>query len=237
LFFNPREDFLLQLPKGGTVAEIGVASGDFSDQILDRSSPEKLHLIDPWIYQKDDDYQKDPNNLQNVQAQDIFLSVQDRFKEQIERDQIQIHRAFSADVADQFPDAYFDWLYIDGMHTCDAVLEDLRAYWPKLKPDGFLLGHDYANHKISRHMEFGVVEAVNRFVDEIGCDFTALNVEPYPTYVLSKDPDSERHAVFIANIVRHLGLATEIKNVTKKNYYQNIAECSDGFVRIFPVFE
>jgi len=75
LFFNPREDFLLQLPKGGTVAEIGVASGDFSDQILDRSSPEKLHLIDPWIYQKDDDYQKDPNNLQNVQAQDIFLSV------------------------------------------------------------------------------------------------------------------------------------------------------------------
>ena len=184
LFFNPREDFLLQLPKGGTVAEIGVASGDFSDQILDRSSPEKLHLIDPWIYQKDDDYQKDPNNLQNVQAQDIFLSVQDRFKEQIERDQIQIHRAFSADVADQFPDAYFDWLYIDGMHTCDAVLEDLRAYWPKLKPDGFLLGHDYANHKISRHMEFGVVEAVNRFVDEIGCDFTALTVEPYPTYVL-----------------------------------------------------
>jgi len=237
LFFNPREDFLAQLPKGGKVAEIGVASGDFSQHILNYSNPEKLHLIDPWMFQENDDYRNDPNNLQNVQAEDLFQSVQNRFAEQIGGKQVEIHRTFSAQAAEQFPDEYFDWLYIDGMHTYDAVLEDLRTYWPKLKPDGFLLGHDYANNEYSRRMEFGVVEAVNQFVDETGCEFTALNVEPFPTYVLSKDSGSDRHGVFVANVVRNLGLATEIIDVTQKNFYQKTARCSDGFIRIFPVFE
>ena len=59
LFNNKREDLLRFLPKNAVVAEIGVAHGDFSAQILEQSSPERLYLIDPWVHQDDGDYQVD----------------------------------------------------------------------------------------------------------------------------------------------------------------------------------
>ena len=50
-----RVDLLQFLPKGGVVAEIGVAEGGFSKKILNATSPQTLHLIDPWEFQDRDD--------------------------------------------------------------------------------------------------------------------------------------------------------------------------------------
>src|SRR5688500_9782878 len=36
------------LPKNGVVAEIGVNKGEFSEEIIRRNHPSKLHLIDLW---------------------------------------------------------------------------------------------------------------------------------------------------------------------------------------------
>ena len=38
---------------------------------------------------------------------------------------VHLLRAMSADAAKSFPDAYFDWAYIDALHTYAAVLADL----------------------------------------------------------------------------------------------------------------
>ena len=43
-----REKLLELLPKGGTVAELGVDNGDFSQKILSINQPEKLYLVDFW---------------------------------------------------------------------------------------------------------------------------------------------------------------------------------------------
>lgn len=43
-----RIGLLSTLNKGGVVAEVGVASGDFSEQILNICQPKTLHLIDYW---------------------------------------------------------------------------------------------------------------------------------------------------------------------------------------------
>ena len=37
-----------RMPKHARVAEIGVAFGDFSKEILARCQPEKLYLVDAW---------------------------------------------------------------------------------------------------------------------------------------------------------------------------------------------
>ena len=123
------------------------------------------------------------------------------------------------------------------MHTYQAVSADLHTYWPKIKAGGFLLGHDYANNEGSRNMKFGVVEAVNEFINQIGCEFTALNIEAFPTYILSKDTSSEAYASFVTHAIRHLELVAKIGDVTKKKYEQTVAEFSDGASCIFPVFE
>ena len=90
LFNNKREDLLRFLPKNAVVAEIGVAHGDFSAQILEQSSPERLYLIDPWVHQDDGDYQDDPNNVSQSEAVKRYEAVQSRFSNEIERGQIVI---------------------------------------------------------------------------------------------------------------------------------------------------
>jgi hypothetical protein len=50
--FTNRISLLSLLPKFGRVAEIGVAEGEFSQEILARTTPKHLHLIDPWVHQE-----------------------------------------------------------------------------------------------------------------------------------------------------------------------------------------
>ena len=237
LFNSKREEFLRYLPKNAVVAEIGVANGDFSEQILELANPERFYLIDPWLHQNEDNYKNDPNNVDQAEADHRYESIQLRFRNEIKSGKIVVNRDYSFNAALNFPEGYFDWVYIDAMHTYEAVSEDLNTYWPKIKTEGFLLGHDYANNEGSRHMNFGVVEAVNDFVDQVHCEFTALNIEPFPTYILSKDTASDYYAYFVAHAIRQLGIVAKIENVTEKKYQQTVAKFSDNFTRVFPVFE
>lgn len=55
---------------------------------------------------------------------------------------------------EQISNNSIDLLFIDGDHRYKFVEMDINNYWPKLKPGGVLLGHDY------KRMD-GVREAVN----------------------------------------------------------------------------
>ena len=44
---------------------------------------------------------------------------------------------------DKIPDNSVDLLFIDGSHEHQQIRKDIRNYWPKLKSDRVLLGHDY----------------------------------------------------------------------------------------------
>ena len=50
---DPRAELLKRTPKDSICAEVGVWKGEFSKQILKRTSPRMLHLIDPWMFQPD----------------------------------------------------------------------------------------------------------------------------------------------------------------------------------------
>jgi len=47
--------------------------------------------------------------------------------------------------AADYLDGSVDFIFIDGSHHFDDVRNDLRTWWPKLKPGGFFSGHDYTN--------------------------------------------------------------------------------------------
>ena len=43
----------------------------------------------------------------------------------------------------EFPDGYFDWLYIDGNHYYEYVRKDLQLAFMKVNSEGFITGDDY----------------------------------------------------------------------------------------------
>jgi len=144
-----RDAFLNALPKGGVVAEAGVDHGDFSARILAITKPSKLHLIDFWGSKR---YHA---SLQN--------HVRNRFTHEIRSGQLQIDLGLSTDVLPKYPDAYFDWMYIDTDHGYRITAAELAIARTKVKPGGIIAGHDYVTGNWDGGVRYGVVEAVHEF--------------------------------------------------------------------------
>ena len=80
---------------------------------------------------------------------------------------VKIIRSYSYEASQNFPDNFFDFIYIDAAHDYDSVVNDLNAWWPKLKEGGLFSGHDYfPDTRIWRGKACGVYQAVNEFVLE-----------------------------------------------------------------------
>lgn len=164
---NRREFLLKMLPKNSVCAEIGVHKGGFSAQILQTLDPKELHLIDPWKYEESDLYKKSlyGGNAEGGQAEmdDRYQAVRLRFEPDIRSGRVKIHRGYSSNILDEFPDNYFDWVYIDGNHLYEFVQQDLELSFKKTKPGGFITGDDY---KEGRWWQRGVKKAVDEFIQE-----------------------------------------------------------------------
>lgn len=93
-----------------------------------------------------------------------------------------IVRKFSVEAAAEVPDRSLDFVFIDGNHVFDAVTADLLAWMPKVKPSGFVAGHDYRifPNKPTIH----VVDAVNQFTAERQiAPWFVLSAESTPSFM------------------------------------------------------
>ncbi len=135
-----RISMLELLPKQGVVAEVGVAYGDFSQEILARTQPTELHLID----------------LEQRWA--------DRFADR--SDQVQIHLGDSSETLATFPDGYFDWIYIDADHSYEMVKRDTEVAKRKIKSGGLLVFNDYTVYDAFLAMPYGVPKTVHELCRE-----------------------------------------------------------------------
>jgi hypothetical protein len=186
-----RERLIRYLPSGGCIAEIGVARGHFSAQLKAVCKPSFLALVDPWCEQDQTIYYGDSNNARQSDQDKRFKDVSRRFASKKRGAECRIVRNFSAEAVKDFDDKFFDWVFIDGNHSYEACLDDLRLWAPKVKDDGLLCGHDFAAHASARAAKYGVVEAVQTFVKETGFALAALTVEHFPTFVVAKAPQGE----------------------------------------------
>jgi hypothetical protein len=172
-----RRDLLNALPRQSVGAEIGVHEGDLSAEVLAIVRPATFHLIDPWAYQPAyADALFGAAAARDAAAgkaamEARYEQVCARFAAEIASGQVVIHRATSHDIAADFDDAYFDWVYIDGNHLYDYVKQDLEDYYPKVKPGGALLGDDY---NTVGWWQDGVTQAVDEFVAARGLDLTVI---------------------------------------------------------------
>jgi hypothetical protein len=160
-----RENMLLRMPEGSVCAEIGVHEGEFSEQILAITKPELLHLIDPWKHEENPEYRGARYGGLGSEGQarmdERYERVREKFAAEIQRGQVKLHRDFSGAVAGEFEDSYFDWIYLDGNHLYDFVLQDLELYFPKVKAGGYITGDDYGKQG---WWDNGIQRAVDEFV-------------------------------------------------------------------------
>lgn len=81
-------------------------------------------------------------------------SFQDTFMENIRKcdveDLICVHPGKSEQVVPTFPDEHFDFIFIDGLHTYEAVSSDIKNSLRKLRSGGVLAGHDYQHEPVRR---------------------------------------------------------------------------------------
>ena len=99
-----------------------------------------------------------------------YAEVCARFEQQVRQDQVKIHRGYSTDVLSQFPDNFFDWVYIDGNHTYDYVKKDLELSFRKTKVGGLVAGDDYVDGQWWK-------DGVKKAVDEIAKNPSAQLLE------------------------------------------------------------
>ena len=175
---SDRKQLIGRLPARGVVAEIGVQQGAFARAILRRASPSKLHLIDCWEQRSSEASRLDPSNVADDRQQRNYQKTADRMARGIRRGIVELHRGYSQQVLETFPDAYFDWVYIDADHSFEAVTADLEACLPKVKPGGVIAGHDYIDSPHWRAMNFGVVPAVDAFCRRHGWEILCVTREP-----------------------------------------------------------
>jgi hypothetical protein len=157
-----RDDLLAALPQNAVGVEIGVWRGDFSQQLLARLNPRELYLVDPWEFAPQFPGAMYGGTMATTQddMDAIHAEVAQRFAPEVAVGRVIIARDRSADAAKGFAPNTFDFIYIDGNHSYEAVRDDLTAWAPLLKRNGVLAGDDY---RVGGWWKDGVVRAVDEF--------------------------------------------------------------------------
>ena len=131
--------------------EIGVNYGQsaifMGVEIINQKKNIKLNLVDSW----------DENFESGVY--DLFMNSSKPIRE-IMGDKLNIIRDLSVNASQKFKDNSLDFIFIDACHDYECVKEDLHVWYPKLKKEGIIAGHDYYDG------HYGVEKAVNEFFHE-----------------------------------------------------------------------
>jgi hypothetical protein len=158
-----RGRLLARLPKGATVAEIGVWEGGFSRRILDICEPKELHLIDPWQYMPEFGNTGFGRKKNEFRMEERYHEVVAAFKDD---ERVKIHRSTSEEALAKLPDGSLDWVYLDGNHNEPFIGNDLAACLKKVKKDGIIAGDDFNWQAVASGAP--VKRAVEALMEELG---------------------------------------------------------------------
>jgi len=132
-------------------AEIGVDRGLYSEALSIANPGVKLYCIDPWkVYNEYDDITDQHTLNVNYNCTIKRLAPYN----------CEIIRKFSVEAINDFADGSLDFIYIDGNHTFNYVLEDINKWSKKVKPRGIVSGHDYILRSHQRKAGFDVKNAL-----------------------------------------------------------------------------
>jgi len=127
--------------------EIGVASGWNMNHFLTRIPQLDLTGVDPYLPFTDWNDLQHTEDLLNIQYEAALKNIS-KFK-----NRSRIIKGKSEEIYNMFEDSHFDYIFIDGGHTYDAVLRDCNNYYSKVRKGGIFSGHDAVLPEVVRALE------------------------------------------------------------------------------------
>lgn len=169
--------------KTGNAIEVGVWRGEFAAHNL-RFWMGDYYLCDLWEHREDGTADKNPPDVGSWAEvlEDAIMNTN------FAGDRVKLKKGASTVISKGFDDNYFDWIYLDALHDYDSVMEDLEAWWPKLREGGLFSGDDYGDQTlrwadrfggVARGFNWGVIEAVTEFAE-------SKEVQVYVTWMNDK---------------------------------------------------
>lgn len=146
-----------------TGAEIGVATGYYSEYLFKSIPNLKLYCIDPYT-------DKSPRRDGHFETMVKKLKPYN----------YTLLKMTSAEALSFIENESLDFVYIDGNHKFKYVLQDIEGWSQKVRTGGIVSGHDYYDFRTG-----GVVEAVNLYVKKHNIDLHII-----PKYQSSYKDDS-----------------------------------------------
>jgi len=150
---NSRNEFgtMLESLKFKTMIEIGVQTGKFAYTVLNKwPSFQEYYGIDPWTQQKN---YVDGANVPVDQQENLYKQTSNLLSEYGSK--IKLIRNYSTNTFWLFKDKSIDFIYIDARHDFCGAYEDLTLFYPKLKCNGIMAGHDFHNVQEVLHINSG----------------------------------------------------------------------------------
>jgi hypothetical protein len=166
------------IPKGGTGAELGVCRGGNAVQLIFRTKPSVLFLVDPWEKAK---YDRPPHDDPNLWYDDYFDSVTEIFNEEIKQGKVILHKQYATSFLASLPDNFLDWVYIDSNHHYQNVSREIDLSIKKVKSGGHIMGHDYLTNP--QVWATSIIRAVNERIQNGDMKMEAITNEKWPSYL------------------------------------------------------
>lgn len=159
-------EILSRLPAGPCrVAEVGVFRGLNARQLLQQRHDLTLILCDPWDDLADPTYRA-TGDFQAAKCCGWWKGVEREARRStaFAGGRACCRKGTSAKVAKQVEDGSLDGAFFDGNHSYPDVRDNVREWLPKVRPGGWIGGHDY-NHPLEGK-RYGVKRAVDEFAAE-----------------------------------------------------------------------
>jgi len=158
-----------RVPSGGALVEVGVLIGALSREILRARSDVRLAMVDNWLPMEDQPEAYiatgDDHALHDRERAERHYRQARAVREEF-ADRANMFRGDSVAVAGTFCRDNFDLVFLDADHSFDGVTADLAAWESRIKPGGWIGGHDYRNP--DPRFRFGVTHAVDVWAERRG---------------------------------------------------------------------
>ena len=112
----------------------------------------RLYCIDPW--EAYTDYVEQHTTEGQAELNDFYKIA----KERLQNYNCSFIRKRSMDALEDFEDNSLDFVFIDGNHTFEYVVNDIAEWTKKVRVGGIISGHDYWNSSDGGYTVKGLTE-------------------------------------------------------------------------------